>query len=108
MKKVLAFLLLAVMLVSTSCAAEPMTLLPFLNDSDSSGVNYGGIEIIINSSVNAMNDDETYWAQILRYDTNTNYGDAILARVADVEEKLGVKIDYDTEADGEDILPLQI
>ena len=108
MKKILAFLLLAVMLVSTSCAAEPVTLLPFLNDSGSNGVNYGGVEIIINSNANAMNDDETYWAQILKYDTNTNYGDAILARVADVEEKLGVKISYDTEADGEDILPLQI
>lgn len=100
MKKIFAFVLLAAMLISTSCAAEPMTLLPFLDASSDGEVDYGGVEILISSEGNSMDDEDRYWAGIFDFDTNTMYGEAILDRVAAVEENLGVKILYDKELDG--------
>ena len=104
MKKLLATLLLAAMLITTSCAAEPVTLLPFLDESSSGEYDYGGVEIVISSEGNSKDSLDKYWTNIMGYDTNTMYGDAILARVADVEENLGVKISYAEEMDGAESL----
>ena len=107
MKKIFSILVLVVALFITSCGATAPELLEFIVD-EGSGVDYGGIGIIISSEKNGMNEKETAWLNILNYDTNTGYGDAILSRVADIEKNLGVKISYDTEEDGAAAMKLKL
>ncbi len=100
MKKLLASILLVAILFVTSCAAEPAVLLPFLDSSSDGEIDYGGVKLIFSNEGNGMDEEERFWTAIFAFDTNTMYGDAILGRIADVEKKLGVEIEFDKELDG--------
>ncbi len=108
MKKIIAAVLLIASLFVTSCAGEPVTLLSFIDPDADGAVNYGGVELIISSIQNSMSGDETYWSRILSYDTNTVIGEGILERVASIEDKLGVKIGWDTDPDGDATIRMKL
>lgn len=105
MKRVIATILLAVMVLVTSCGAEPPVLLDFLGPQ-TDGNDFGGVEIIINSDFNGEAEDDSgakkgYLGTVLRYNLETTLGDAISQRTDAVESALNVTIKYEYEVDRE-------
>ena len=105
MKRIIATILLAVMVLVTSCGAEPPVLMDFLGPQ-TDGNDFGGVTIKINSDTNSEAEDDSgskkgFIGTVLRYDLETTLGDAIMQRTEAVKKALNVNIEYEWEVDRE-------
>ena len=107
MRKIVSALMLVVALFITSCTASAPELLEFIKDLGGS-VDYGGAKVIIHSENNELNEKETDWQRILSYDTNTQYGEAIMDRIDKIEKNLKVDIVLETDINGAESMSLRL
>ncbi len=86
-KKLLAILLLFVMVLTTACSGDPAVLLPFIDGNDTK-VDYEGYKFQYFWDGGSTYDEAK---SILGYDKNTQQGEAMLKRIADIKDEINVE-----------------
>ena len=86
-KKLLAILLLFVMVLTTACSGDPAVLLPFI-DGNNTKVDYEGYKFQYFWEGGSTYDETK---SILGYDKNTQQGEAMLKRIADIKDEINVE-----------------